>query len=251
LNTKFEKNWRLPLAGEPIFVNGAVSPGPSRGPDGTARKTHSTNTTLVTATNTMHGANSKLWLTPLLPSARDVIKIGQAVVTGQVPLWEDMYGRVTEDGQAPERHQANSAPWRIEVVSATGSLTDSFLNVIEVTDNGGGQSPTETIRGQRFVGARVGDRIAVFAEQSNRETTGSFTVPTAGSYRILVGGLVPGGEYNVTYGGFSARETAPASGTVVLDATVVANTTFTLQATGAVATLPPAAPQNVRVIGGP
>lgn len=248
LDTKFEKNWRMPLAGEPQFANGTVSAGPSRGPDGTARKTHSTDTTILTATNKLYGADSKLWFTPLLPAARDVIKIGKAVRVGETPMFEDMYGKVFLDDQNPAGHEANSAPWRIEVVSNTGNLTDVFLNVIEVGDSAGNQSPTEPIRGGRFLGARVGNRVAVFAEFSERETNGFFVVPTAGSYKILVAGLQPGAEFDVLFGSSSQRLSATAAGTLYLDVTIPSNTTITLRPTGVVSSVPPVAPTNVRFV---
>jgi hypothetical protein len=251
LNTRFEKNWRMPLAGQPQFANGTSAPGPSRGPDGTARRTHSTNTTLLTATNRLYGADSKLWFTPMLPASRDVV-VGQAPQEARgFFVFEDPYGRSAIDGQTPMNHEATAAPWRIEVVSATGNLTDVFLNVIEVGDSGAAQSPTEQIRGDRFAGARIGNRIAVFGASSDRETNGSFVVPTAGAYRILIAGLQPGAEFDVTVGGATQRVSAGATGTLYLDQAVAANTTVTLRGTGVVAPLPPAPPQNVRIVPAP
>ena len=90
------------------------------------------------------------------------------------------------------------AGWgRVEISPADENLSDSFLNVMYVTDEGSAvEAKAELIESDSAVGARLGDYVIVFAESSERADKISFTIPGDGSVKLLVVGLA-GGEYEV------------------------------------------------------
>jgi hypothetical protein len=243
-DTKYSKEWLFHTAGEPM-VNGIQSPGPARNGSTEGKWTY-TGATEVTATNTVAGSNGKTYLTPLFPENRVIIKVGGPNASGfswkeDSHEYENPYGVHDPYKVVPgtaERDQYVGR-YRIEITPATPSLYDSFLNVIEVGDAGFGRSPTSLVEGANFIGARVGDRIAVFSRLEQNLTQGSFTIPIPGTYKVLIADLHKFSQYTITHQGTTQSLTT--GGTATLYATITTtqpSVPVSIQATG-LSTPPP------------
>lgn len=262
--SRFGKTWLLWPAGEPVFANGTGSPGPSRGPTGTHGKWHSDDTSLVTVSNTLHGANGKMWLTPMLPVSRRVIKVGGPNASGQGFYYtgndpsvyshefETPFGYIFRAGtyginsKVGNDYPEYAGAWHLEIEDRGADATTAFLNVIEVGDSGGTQSQTSAVVGTGFVGARVGNRIALFSERGLGLASGSFVAPTAGTFGVLVTGLRENAEYEVTTGTDTFRQVASPGGALYFERALTAGATVTVRATG-VTVQPPNAPRNLNI----
>jgi hypothetical protein len=268
-DTKFEKAWLFHTSTTPT-VNGTATPGPARGITGTDGKTTYTGATRVTAVNNVvsrgRAMNGTTWLTPLLPASRVIVKVGgpngssglswkpagsATPSTSDSHEYETMYG---VQGYVDPPANAGWVPWvgayRLEIIPSTLALSDTFLNVVEVGDNGTNQSPVELVKGAGMVGARVGNRIAVFNTASADLKSGSVTIPSAGAYRLLVGDLVPFGNYSVSIGGSATTRTASEGGTLYFDVSVGGQTTISVNFTGSTQAPPPPPnpPGNLRIL---
>lgn len=254
-DTKFEKNWLFHTSTEPT-VNGIEAVGvPVRNGSGAGKRSYS-GATLITASNTLHGSNGKTFLTPLLPSARVVVKVGGPNAAGQ--SWqqdshefEDSYGVITPRYAAPSSEtEPYVGQYRVEVIPAVPALSETFLNVIEVGEAAlQAPAPTTLVNGTAFVGARVADRIVMFGRAGNAISGGEFLADAAGTFRVHIADLVPYGEYDVTVGAATTRRVASSAGTLYFEATLGLGTRVALQGTGTVLYNPPRAPSNVRITG--
>lgn len=238
IDTKYESVCAIAtLAADPSFDDGSPSAGPSRGSQGTTGKTHSTTTTGLTATNNINGATNRTFVTPLLPSSRDVIKIGYGLDGDEFPAYyENHWGVLCYDAQpltsggGVKKHTA-SARYRIEVVPSSSALTENFLNVIEVAPSTSAtKSTTAAITGSGFEGARCGNGAAVFGSDGISKTSGSFTLPASFSGKLIVAGLSPSttrtldpdanGTINALSAGAAYAASSGDSGTLVVDIVV-------------------------------
>jgi hypothetical protein len=104
------------------------------------------------------------------------------------------------------------------------------------------KSSTAYCSGAGLVGARVGDRLAVFNATDGALVSGSLQVDQGGTYRAHLANLTPGGEYAITAGGTTQRLVATAAGTLYVSVTISNGATITVSATGLVVPLPPSPP---------
>lgn len=97
-----------------------------------------------------------------------------------------------------DENNSLEAGWgRVEISPVAENLSDSFLNVMYVTDEDSAvDAKSELIESDSAVGARLGDYAMVFAKSTERAEKISFTIPGDGSVKLLVVGLA-GGEYEV------------------------------------------------------
>jgi hypothetical protein len=132
-------------------------------------------------------------------------------------------------------------------VPSVPSLNDNFLHVLEAGDaNMPGRSPTVLLSGTGVVGARVGEKIAVFSSAESTLSSGSLTIDQAGQYWVLLCDLNPGASYTFT-STTSATMTASSAGTIYLQISVPsAGSRLAFTSGGAV--LPPAPPGAVRML---
>ena len=239
-STKFEKEWLFHTSGEPMVDGPQITGAPVRGgrPDG-----HWTYpaATRITATNTVNGSNGRVFLTPLLPAGRVVVKVGGPDTAGRSWTtgsheYESPYGQIWSaehvDPLVSVDRMQYVGRYRVEIIPSVPSLTDVFLNVVEVTDAGvASPSPAVLLPGT-MVAARVGNRIAAFNRTTASVVSGNFTIDQGGIYRMQIANLVPCGIYNVTVGGTTVRHTATAAGTLYFEQSVNAGTVvqFTLSA---------------------
>jgi len=261
LDTKFEKRWVLFYSGTPT-VDGSATAGPARGnPASTTGKTTYTGTTTITAPSGEPTASNRTWVKPIFPLNPKVVLVNFRR-NNQV---EDSYGLM----HATSGYSSDNAPYvgsyRTEIIPSTPQLSDHFVNVIEVGPSSGSPSTTEAISGSNFKGARVGNRVAVFAT-TELAPAGNFVIPTAGTYRIVVSDLGPQASRTVTGGsaisglsdvatGATSSMTANAQGVLYLQVTVGSNgtgaeNTISLGAPVGGVT-PPGAPTGVRLVPQP
>jgi hypothetical protein len=254
-DTKFEKRWLFHTSAEPL-VNGSVTPGiPVRNGSGAGKWTYA-GATRVTATNTVNGSNGRVFLTPLLPASRTIVKVGgpnAAGVSWQTDSheYEDPLGFLNKGNVILEPDKGQYVgQYRVEIIPSTPALTDVFLNVVEVGNASvTAPLPTTVLPSTGLVAARVGDRIAVFNRVSSAVTTGDLTVDISGDYGINIADLYPNRDYEVTISGSVTTKTASAAGTLYLRESLAAGARISLRAIGGtVASTPPAAPTNLRVV---
>jgi hypothetical protein len=254
-DVKYEKRWLFHTSGEPI-VNGTVTPGePVRNGTGEGKWTY-TAATLVTATNTVNGSNGRSFLTPLLPTGRRIVKVGGP--NGQGQSWqtdshefESPFGVIYPRYGVPNADQEQHiGRYRVEIIPTVLALKDVFMNVVEVTD---ANVPTPmaavALSGNELVAARVANRIAAFARNTDSLTTGDFTIDQAGTYRIHLADLSPATQYQITVAGSPVTLTTSVAGTLYVERTVSAGASVVVQRTGPLPQ-PPSAPSNVRIVPG-
>ncbi len=259
-DTKYEKRWLYHPAmtnvvtGPTVTGQSSTVAGPSRGLTGTGGKTTYVDATLVTGANVAGTMSGSSFLTPLLPASRNVVVVGgpnsSAVSwqnTGCANSFgcagsvndshetEDAYGHAMGVSGIPSAQYVPFAgAWRVEVIPGTPALADTFLNVVEVADAGGSPSTTVLVSGTNCVGARVGNRYAIFGAAATW-STGSFKLPTAGTYKVLVANFTGPtralvGGANITSivtaeGATSSPFTVASAGVIYL--TIVVNTNGT------------------------
>jgi hypothetical protein len=232
VSTQFEQRWTLYYSGTPV-VDGNPSAGPARGnPSSTDGKTTYTGATLITATSGEPTAGNKLWVRPIFPKDFKVVLVN---FRRNIQV-EDPYGLM----HGTSAFNADNAPYvgsyRTEVIPTTPQASQHFVTALEVTSVSGAQSATEAIEGVNFKGARIGDRIAVFGSAVTAPA-GSFVIPRAGTYRMIMADmglgssrtLTPGGTItvlrDVQTGSVSSSFVANASGVIYLEVTVAASGT--------------------------
>ncbi|SDE02239.1 Copper amine oxidase N-terminal domain-containing protein [Paenibacillus sp. UNCCL117] len=149
------------------------------------------------------GYNGKLVNTSLLPTSDNasILPIGgpgkEFFVAGK------NYPNPTNDSA----NNPEFGAWRVEISPKTLTETDEFLNVMQVMDNVNGPAPlaVEQVNGDKFVGAKISNRVVLFGKESQPiSDTATFTV--SGSERnlyYLVTDLTPG-YWTVTKAGETA-----------------------------------------------
>jgi len=257
LDTRFEKRWTLYYSGTPT-VDGSAAPGPARGaPATTTGKTTYTGATQITALSGEPSGTNKTWVKPIFPRNPRVVVVNFRR-SNQV---EDSYGLMHGTSAFGVDDAPYVGTYRTEIIPSSPSLDDHFVNVIEVTRSNGTSSATEAINGTNFKGARVGNRIAVFGS-SDLPPAGSFIIPSAGTYRVMVSDLGSGALRTLVAGASisaisdvtpqNQQFRANAQGVLYLDVTVSssgtgsANTISLGAPVGIVAA--PAAPTGIRIV---
>ena len=260
LDTRFEKRWTLYYSGTPV-VDGSPTPGPARGNPSTAegKTTYLGATTISAVTGEPTGGN-KVWVRPIFPANPRVVLVNFR----RDNKVEDPYGLLHGTSTFPVEDAPYVGSYRTEIIPSTPQLTDHFVNVVEVTTRNGNSSTTEAINGVNFKGARVGDRIAVFGT-TDLPPNGSFVIPTAGTYRVVIAGFGPSATRTVTAGGnITSMSNAATGGGVTFTSTpqgvLYASVTVAASGTGAANTItlgtasasgnPPQAPGGVRIVPG-
>ena len=97
--------------------------------------------------------------------------------------------------------------FRVEVTQKDVSAVTNFLTTLEVAGSATHEthSPTTVIEGNQFVGARIADCLAIFADSETQAPPGGLawsgrghgyiTVPSEGTYRLVVADLLPNTNY--------------------------------------------------------
>ena len=252
-DVRFEKRWLFHTSGEPM-VNGTEAVGqPVRNGSGEGKWTYA-GATRVTATNTVNGSNGRTFLTPLLPAARRIVKVGGPNSKGQ--SWEidsrefeNPFGVITPRYGVPDADtEQYIGRYRVEIIPAADALADVFLNAIEVADSGASTPATAVVldsQATTTVAARIGARVAVFNRQAGNLSSGSFTVDQGGTYKFHIADLSPLSEYRVDIGGNPLTATASAAGTLYFERSAGSGTTVTFTRVGPPGSLDP--PIGVRV----
>jgi hypothetical protein len=234
-STQFEKRWLLHTAAEPMVNGSEVLEREG--------KWRYSGATMIQATNTANGSSSQLYVHPLLPLARRVVKIG-----GAGHEFEDPYGLNDINGAKGAMDRQYVGTYRIEIIPDTPALNDVFLTVLEATNVGALATPAARLNGTGMTGARIGNRLAVFSMTESSVTSGSFVVDAPGDYDAVICDLVPRGEYSVA----GRTLTASDSGTIHLNLSIVGSgTPVSVSATGSVAPAPataPAAPSGLKIV---
>lgn len=200
-NAAFQKKWLLHTQQEPE-ING--------------------NTAIVKRDT--DGYNGKLTVQTLLPEDASVTKIGgegkQYWVGNQAGDFEnDGYNFDTLTPVSPT--SSIEAGWgRIEVSPSAANRSDTFLNVLAVSDADNTAAPLDSklIRGTNLVGVQTAGKALLFADTDtpssakNRvQETAAFTLAGDGTQDILVMG-VEAGLWNVTVNGETRTYTATEDG---------------------------------------
>ncbi len=84
--------------------------------------------------------------------------------------------------------------WRIEITPSVLAEEDYFLNVMQVMDNDyESQLEVELIKGDKVVGAQIGERVVIFSEDAEvMNTPFSFTIEGKDTYDILLTDMAEG-----------------------------------------------------------
>jgi hypothetical protein len=216
-DTKFERRNIVHTVGDPT-VDGSSSAGPSRN-GSTAGKTTYTGATVISATNTANSSSGSTWITPLLPTSFIIVKvggndsagnpwtIGPTHTTAGSHEYEDPYGTLwgfTKGGEVPATDKAQyvGGRYRLEIIPTTSNLVDTHLYVVEQANSGASQTAVTgiSLTNSTYTGAQVGDRIVVFHKTSSAATSGTFVIPSAGTWRVLITGLSAASSRTVTGG---------------------------------------------------
>jgi hypothetical protein len=204
----------------------------------------STDTTLITATQTANSQNNKVWCSPLLPASRKIVKVGGPNESSQSWFGDnspDVYScefmdpfgarhEASQFGSNVALDQQSNGPYRIEILNQTTTQSDNFLTVNEVTQSGGSQSTTTLWNnGSGWVAAQVGSKVAVFGTDGESKTSGYATIESAATLDIAWCGLADGSRTftpgsNIDLGGgagISVPKTVSSNGFTTLLAAVV------------------------------
>jgi hypothetical protein len=120
------------------------------------------------------------------------------------------------------------------------------MNVFEATTpSQNAMSGTALVNGTSTVGASIGSRMVVFNRNEGYIGTDTLTIPTAGTYRVLLCDLQPGMNYDVN----GAIVVAGSAGTAYVTATFNAGGSLRIAPTGTVTNLPLRAPTGLRIVG--
>ena len=268
-NGGISAEWYFHFLGKDAPVlNGSTAPLARNG--NTFGRVTSLDATELFSVNTTDSSNVKSYLTPLLPivSQRRINLIGGPGPSGDIGAadsfaQQDAYGVMLDpqSGGATDGLKQYMGWGRVEIVSnfPTPVSSQLFLNVVEVGDSGFTKSSTAYLSGTGLIGARVGDRLAVFNGADGAVVTGDLTVDRAGTYRAHFANLTPGGEYDIIAGGTTQRLLASDVGTMYLSVSLPGAGTLSVRASGRVVPPPPAPadpydtsslkpPANLRII---
>ncbi|MGN0188246.1 MAG: heparin/heparin-sulfate lyase HepB [Candidatus Cryptobacteroides sp.] len=174
-----------------------------------------------TISRTLNGDSGMLKNTVLLPRKASVKAVGGE---GK-EFW--VFGTNYPNAATSRPDPANErGAWRVEVCPSKASVSDNFLNVIQVADNDCKNfGAVAMVESATVAGAVVADRVVTFSRDSKALDACSFEVKAdkksgkAGSYKILVTDLKPG-RWTVKSSGrtLGVFEVAPESGTLYFDA---------------------------------
>jgi len=276
-------------SGDAVSVDGSEIPNsPVQMGSGFGHWTYNNASTAIAVNTVAAGApsyNGKNVLTVVRPTGRTIIKTGGPDESGKSFQddvndggWDeisskysceamDIYGQrfaqnpvSTSDVEAMSHHGRYS----IQVLSNPITTAGDFLMVNEVGDADMTPSACQHVAGTNFAGVAIlgsDRRIAVFGTQGDA-VSGSFVIPSAGTYRCLIAN-VQGSACEVTgganIGGISAVSGGASPFAVfaprTLYLTIVVNgngtgaaNTISLQASGSAGPQPPAAPTGVRIV---
>jgi hypothetical protein len=181
--------------------DGSSSAGPSRN-GSTTRKTQYSSNTVCTHTLSdggFTGAN-KTFLSALLPTNRNVVKVEYRYWGGAQRQIEDSYGVMRGDmGSIASEFYPYFGWYRIEIIPNVSQVTHNFATVLEVCPNTScSQSTTEAVSGTSFVGGRVGATVSV--HRIGDGTTGTFVIPSTGPTVLHVAGISTGSTRTLTPG---------------------------------------------------
>lgn len=227
------------LAGEPNFVNGNTNIGPDRGPTGTHGKLYSDDCTVISAVNTANSANGKTYLSFLLPNANyRVIKVGGPSSEGlnfryntesgkTADLWshelETVFGYMSGTNYGvsdPAAYREYAGQWFVEIQDRSADTNTPFMTVVECGDSGLTKAATSLLTSTSCYATLVGSKIAVFGTHPTTYVSSlDFTIPTAGTYKVLISCLTPNTAFSVTGGSVSGSTTSSSAGTLYLTIT--------------------------------
>jgi len=202
VSPRVEKRWLLHPAGHPQV-------------DGRERQEREGRWTydggdLVTATNTAAGSFGRLFSRTLLPRNPRIVKIGGPGHEFEDPAGRNMPARGFDP--ADEREAQYVGTYRIEVIPSVASASDLFLHVLEAVDaDVPAPTPATLLEGEQVVGARVGNRVAVFSRTEAVLRSAEVILDSDGPARVLFCDLQPGATYDV-HGGSSATVIASPAG---------------------------------------
>ncbi len=164
-NPEFKKTWLLHTQEEPV-INGQT----------------------VIAAKTEEGDNGRLINTTLLPklSDADIKKVGGYDLrfsTNGINYQKDTSNHAKDYGE-----------WRVELSPKTAKATDTFLNVIHVTENDNSIEPLnpELIEATNFSGVKIKNRVVLFNTAEEDSERCMFTLSGDGEFEILVAGASSG-----------------------------------------------------------
>jgi hypothetical protein len=255
--SQFDKRWMFHPPGRDdgarsfvISGHSGVTAGPSRNGSTEGKRTF-TQPDLITVTNNIAPHNGRLFWKPLLPANRIIVEVGGPNSSGQYSTstsheYETAYGKqdIASGNYGPSLSQW-VGHYSLELQPSADTLFDLFLNVLEATTPAQASiSPTTMVSGPKTVGAAIGSRMAIFNRTEGYIASDSLTVPTGGTYRVLLCDLQPGMVYTVN----GASVTAGPAGTAYATLTLGSNGTLQIAATGAVVQLAPRAPTGVRIV---
>lgn len=136
-----------------------------------------------TVMRTRDGDSGKLHCSVLLPEAPSVGKVGGP---GK-EFW--VFGENYPNAATTRPDPCNErGEWRVEVTPSAESKEDSFLNVIQVSDNSCRKMlPVCKVEGDKVVGAAVSDRVVLFAKDSGVLSDDfSFEIPKSAGKKVKV-----------------------------------------------------------------
>lgn len=111
--------------------------------------------------------------------------------------------------------------WRVEVSPKKPAKSDNFLHVLHPSLKGGAGKDAVLIEsgGDTLYGARIGDRVVLFARGADFLVKGSYTLSGTGQIWQLLCNLKPGRDYQVRQDGkVLATTSASTQGTLTFEA---------------------------------
>jgi hypothetical protein len=291
VSTRFEPTFVWNPSGNAVSIDGTETAGtPVRNGSGGGQWTYTGASRAIVVNTVSVGTpayNGKNVLTVIRPTSRTIVKSGgpdsqgnefQDTAQGDGG-WDhtsnnwsceaiDLYGErfsfsAVEPGSSETAHHGR---YCVQIQANPIATAGDFLVVNEVGDSSMTPSNCEHLTGTNFAGVAIhgsdGKRIAVFGTAGDA-ASGSFIIPTAGTYKALICNLLAS-TCAITGGGNIASITAiegtggspfPVAGsrTVYVNIVVAANgtgpaNTITLQGSGVPAPPPPDPPTGVRII---
>ncbi len=151
-NPSFKKSWTLHSIEEPTISNNTF-----------------------TVRRTQQGYSGQLVTNTLLPSANN-LKIEKVGGTGKEFYVDGKNYALTPLPKT--RHE--SGAWRIEVSPRDSQLSDDFLNVIQIMDNGTSAVTPDKIDLDRFVGVKLHDKVVLFSKSGEKVSSSfEFTIDSS------------------------------------------------------------------------
>jgi hypothetical protein len=140
--------------------------------------------------DTRQGYSGKLTVDTLLPEASNtaITKVGG-------PGRENFVDGINYKVDTRPEGCNEGGGWRVEISPKSPSETNYFLNVLQVGDHTPDVPPfaVEKIETETHVGAKLGDRMVLFAKSRERSRSAiSFSFKGEGTFNILVADLQPG-----------------------------------------------------------